>query len=280
MIRRSATGHNYATIKITQSRIDKGLLAIPVSLIDWFPRQNTQIKIFFDDSLKSQFKNFTAYDSSSRECRIGGLVEWFRKNHMRNGDEIVIQQIDKSNNTFRLIAETKFILKTQKLQNEFDSARDEEEAEENLIKIAKWTNENKDVAKLSEFQRLAQELKAEPRKRIVKKEAHVKENVPPNLKLLIGKIYLGHCQVCEFWFLKKDQIPYYEIHHIDDRLGNYLQNLLLVCGNCHNQFTYARVKQEFKTGWLFRVHFNDRVHNVNQIAFIRKFQEATKQVFV
>lgn len=276
----SKIGHNYATIKVTQSRINKGLLAIPVALIDWFPKKSTQVKIFLNDLPTPQLRNFTPYDSSSRECRIGGLARWFKENQIKHGDEIVIQRIDKDNFIFRLINETKFIVQTKKLQEMLDASPDEEEAKDNLIKIAQWTNENRDITKLNEFQRLATELRLEQRKRIVKKEAQVKEQVPTNLKVLIGEIYLGHCQVCDFWFLKRDGTPYYEIHHIDDALGNYLQNLLLVCGNCHNQFTYAMVWKRFKIGWLSRVRFNDRTFDVNQIVFTHKFKDATKEVFV
>ena len=86
----SQIAYNYATIKITKSRIDKGLLAIPVSLIQWFPKQNCQIKIFLDDAIRSQLKTYTSYSSRSRECRIGGLAEWFRENQIKEGDEIEV----------------------------------------------------------------------------------------------------------------------------------------------------------------------------------------------
>jgi len=37
IIQKSSLNYNYQTIKITKSRIDKGLIAIPRSLLDWFP---------------------------------------------------------------------------------------------------------------------------------------------------------------------------------------------------------------------------------------------------
>ena len=67
--------YNYLTIKITQSRIDKGLLAIPVSLIDVFPKNKQKIKVYFDDSNNYLELSFTLYTSSSRECRIGVLIK-------------------------------------------------------------------------------------------------------------------------------------------------------------------------------------------------------------
>lgn len=275
----SEIGYNYVTIKITQSRINKGLLAIPISLINWFPKYNCQLKVFFDDSPIIQIKNFTPYNSSSHECRIGGLAEWFKKNRAKDGDEIVVQIIDKKKSIYKLILESKFVKVVKKAQDKLDNSESEKEVNRNLIEIANWTRNNEEIVKLSEFYRLAKENNAE-RKQIIIKEKCGKENTPVNLKVLIGKIYLGYCQVCDFWFLKKNGVPYYEIHHIEPKLGNSPQNLLSVCGNCHNQFTFADVKQEFKEGWLSKVYFNDNEFKVNQIVFTKKITEALKEVFI
>ena len=82
---------NYKTIKVTQSRINKGLLAIPVSLIEYFPENKNKVNIAFGDSLKASPKNFTPYHSSSKECRIGGMDKFYDKFQIKNGDELVIQ---------------------------------------------------------------------------------------------------------------------------------------------------------------------------------------------
>jgi hypothetical protein len=275
----SKTAYNYATVKITQSRIDKGLLAIPVPWTDWFPKQKIPIRVFLDDSNVPKLKNYTPYTSSSRECRIGGLAAWFRRNHVRDGDEIVVQVIDEDNYIYRLIHEEKFLAKTQQIQNWFDTASDDFNAVESLSEIARWNNIDRQTAALHEFQRLIQEEKIEERKTIARKQSQSKESVPPKSKILLGEIYKGHCQICDFWFFKKDGTPYYEIHHIHDQLGNHLTNLLLVCGNCHNQFTYAHVKQMFRKGWLYRVHFNERAYDVNQIIFSQQLFQPTKQIF-
>ncbi|NIV11084.1 MAG: HNH endonuclease, partial [Aliifodinibius sp.] len=91
---KSEINYSYATIKITQSRIDKGLIAIPVSLIKWFPDRNDTIQVYLSNSPVSQDKHYSSYRSSTRECRIGGMKEWFRQNNIKSGDEIVIQFID------------------------------------------------------------------------------------------------------------------------------------------------------------------------------------------
>ena len=149
--RQSQIAYNYATIKITKSRLDKGLLAIPASLIQWFPKQNCQINAFLDDSIHSQLKTYTSYTSRSRECRIGGLAEWFRENQIKEGDEIVLQVIDKDNFVYRLIPELKFITKTNQIQTQFDNSTDELNAEQNLFRIADWTRADEKTAKLTEF---------------------------------------------------------------------------------------------------------------------------------
>ena len=51
---------NYITVKTTKSRIDKGLLAIPSSLIHVFPKNNSKI-VIINESGNEEIKNFTAY---------------------------------------------------------------------------------------------------------------------------------------------------------------------------------------------------------------------------
>lgn len=275
----SKISYNYATVKVTQSRIDKGLLAVPVAWIDWFPKQKIPVRVFFDDSNVPKLKTYTPYTSSSRECRIGGLAAWFRRNRVRDGNEIVVQLIDKENYIYRLIHEEQFLAKTQQIQKRFDSSPNDSKALESLSEIAQWINVDRQTAVLNEFYRLIKEERIESRGIITRKESKLKESAPANSKILLGEIYKGHCQVCDFWFLKKDGAPYYEIHHIHDQLGNHLRNLLLVCGNCHNQFTYAHVQQEFLEDWLYRVHFNYQMFNVNQVIFNQKFSQPIKQAF-
>ena len=277
---KSEIGYSYVTIKMTQGRINKGLIAIPVSLVKWFPKHNGFVQLYLDDISVLHTKKYSSYDSTTRECRIYGMREWFEKNKIKNGNEIVIQVIDKDNFKYRLIYESNFITKTRQIQSKFDDSIDEQEALQNLNELVNWTKTKEEIVKLSEFHRLIRQTNIEERKRSVRRKASVKESAPPNVKILLGKIYSGHCQVCDFWFLKKDKNPYFETHHIDPENANHVQNLLVVCGNCHNQFHYADVNQEFMEGWISRVFFNDRVFEVNQIVFKQKFEEATKEIFI
>src|SRR5438874_13762010 len=102
---KSEIGYSYVTIKITRSRINKGLLAIPVSLLDRFPKEKQKVTIFFDDEEKASINSFSPYNSSSKECRINGLANWFVKNHIQDKDEIVIQFLDEHEGIYRLIME-------------------------------------------------------------------------------------------------------------------------------------------------------------------------------
>lgn len=276
---KSKINYSYVTVKMTQGRINKGLIAIPVSLSKWFPGHNGVIQVYLDNSTDLEIKKYSSYDSSTRECRIYGMRRWFEKNRIKDEDEIVIQIIDQNNFKYRLIRESNFIIKTQQIQNKFDNSIDEQQASQHLNEIVNWTKIKEEIVKLSEFHRLIRQTNIEERKRTIRRKASMRESTPPSIRILLSRIYSGHCQVCDFWFLKKDKIPYFETHHIDPEKADYIQNLLAICGNCHNQFHYSNVKQEFKEGWISKVFFNDRVFEVNQIVFKQKFEEATKEIF-
>lgn len=279
---KSQITYNYATIKITQSRIDKGLIAIPVSLAKYFPSHNDTIQVYLNDSPISQNKRFSSYNSSTRECRIGGMKKWFQQNDIKSGDEIVIQFTDKEHFIYTLIPERNFILKTKELQYSFDNCETEQEASGKIITLAQWTNIEKDKVLLSEYYRLINTIASEEREYIEKKSLNrARESVPVNLRTLLGDIYKGHCQVCDFWFLKRNGEPYFEMHHLDPLKGHHPRNLLLVCGNCHNQFEHAHVRLEFNDEkWLVKVSFNKRMFEVNQTVVSTKMEGFFKNLFI
>lgn len=275
----SPINYNYATVKITQSRLNKGLIAIPVSLTKWFPDSNTRLHVYLDDSSTPEIKNYSSFKSTTRECRIGGMAEWFRENKIKDGDEIVIQLIDKERSLYKIIPEQKFIVKTHEIQKKLDKAESELSAKDEIIHLAKWTGiDNKKVV-LNEFLRLSNNIPHEERRYINKRSSKAREYVPFNLRALLSEVYQGYCQVCNFWFLKKDNWPYFELHHINPLLSNNPKNLIVVCANCHRQFEYANVRQEFNNDkWLIKVHFNNKIYPVNQIILKTKIEESFKQL--
>jgi hypothetical protein len=258
----SAIDYDYVTIGLMQSRINKGLLAIPVSLTDNFPKKKTKVHVFFDDSDFPVERNFTPYESSSRECRIGGMREFYEKNNIKEGDEIVIQFLGE--NRYRISPEHKFKLFVNKYQNEFDTSESEQKAEEKIKSLAIITNTDKKTVMASEFLRLSRKAIRQRRYR-EQRSGRGKETVPYSVRQLLGDVYEGKCQLTDFAFLMKNGKPYFEIHHIRPDSGHHLKNLVVVSPNVHAQFEYANVEERFdEECWLRKVKFNEREFSVKQ----------------
>lgn len=278
---KSQISYSYATVRLTQSRIDKGLIAIPITLAKWFPRHNRDIEVYLNDSAVAQSKRYSSYDSSTKECRIGGVRHWFEENNLKSGDEIVVQFIDMERSIYRLIPERDFVVATQGLQTSFDNSTSEPEASEKLAKLSEWTNVEKGTVASNEYRRLVATSVPEERRLTARKSSRSRESTPPSLRILLGQLYQGRCQVCDFWFLKRNKEPYFEIHHINAVRGNHPQNLVVVCGNCHNQFEHADAEPEFNDEqWLIRVYFNRVLHQVNQVALTARTPSFSKELFV
>jgi hypothetical protein len=277
----SQINYSYATIRLTQSRIDKGLIAIPTALAGWFPNHNADIQVYLNDSSTSQSKRYSSYSGSTKECRIGGVRQWLEENHLKSGDEIVVQLTDKQNLTYRLIPERDFVGTTQRLQTGLDNSPDESQASEELARLSEWTNVEKSNVALNEFRRLMASSPSGERQRTARRSSRARESTPPSLRTLLGQLYQGHCQVCDFWFLKRNKDPYFEIHHLDPTGGHHPKKLVVVCGNCHNQFEHAEVAPEFNhEQWLIGVSFNRVPHQVNQIVLTAKMPSFSKELFV
>lgn len=253
---------NYVTIKTTKSRIDKGLLAIPVSLIDIFPKTKKKIYLINEKGI-IEAKSFTPYSSSSRECRIGGLKKFYDNFQISDGEELVLQILD--DDKFRIIPEKLFQKTLSDHLIRFKKSINDNEANEILSQISEISNlQTVDILK-NEFVVLSKE-KIENRKKINKNMSIVKENVPYSIRKILTELYNGKCQITNFSFLTKNNKPYFELHHIDSEKGNHPKNLLVVSPNTHAQFTHANIIQYFDNeGWLRKVKFNKEEYNVFQI---------------
>lgn len=254
---------NYKTIRVTQSRLNKGLLAIPVSLIDYFPKQKGKIYMVTGTNDRTSTKTFTPYTSSSRECRIGGMRDFYEKFNLKDGDEIVIQIVDT--NKYRIMTERQFENIVERMEKEFDESESEDVASSKLDAIAKIVNTTQKETLWSEYSRLTKmEIKKRERKTL--KPRRAKESTTPSIRKLLTEIYDGKCQITRFGFLMKNGKPYFEIHHVKPDLGNHIKNLLVVSPNIHAQFTYAYLEEFFdQDGWLRRVRFNREEFFVNHI---------------
>ncbi len=277
----SQINYSYATIKLTQSRLDKGLIAVPVALAKRFPDHNADIQIYLDDSPTPQPKRYSSYSSTTKECRIGGVRQWCAENNLRTGDEIVVQFIDEKRFIYRLIPERDFVTATRRLQTSFDDSSDDLEASETLSRLSVWTNTGQEGVVLNEYRRLAAACVPTARGSATRRLSKHRESTPPSLRTLLGRLYRGHCQVCDFWFLKRDNGPYFEVHHLNAQRGHHPKNLVVVCGNCHNQFEFADVSPEFDgEQWLIGVCFNKTSYHVNQIVLSAEMPSFSKELFL
>jgi hypothetical protein len=257
-------GYSYITIKITKSRINKGLLAIPVSLLDKFPKEKQKITIFFDDEETPFLKSFTPYTSSSQECRISGLTNWFAKNNIQNQDEIVIQFLNENERIYRIIKESKFIEQINILEDKILKVQKESDLEKYFETLSIKVNKLKKEIAIIEFLKLNNET---IRKRLYKESnvSQVRGNVPLSLRRILELIYEGKCRVSNFTFTQRNGRPYFEIHHIKPDWGNHFKNLLVVSPNIHAMFTHANCEEYFDNeGWLRKVKFNNEEFNVYQ----------------
>lgn len=109
----------------------------------------------------------------------------------------------------------------------------------------------------------------------------MRETTPTNIRLILGNIYNGLCQECSFTFLKRNNSPYFEIHHLNSALGHHPKNLVLVCSNCHRKFEYAYVQTSFNIdGWLMKVNFNETEYHINQAITKLAKDEFIKTVYL
>lgn len=253
---------NYTCIKTTQSRIDKKLLAIPASLNDKFSQNINRICVLDENNIES-FKSFTPYKSTSRECRIGGMGEFYKKFKIKADDEIVI--IFYAKDKIKILPERYFLELIKQDLKTLETSDSSVEFEKTLSHLSKNINMDKIQILKNQFVFNARQIiKVRERKNITNLQK--RENVPLNMRNILLNLYGGKCQVSGWTFQMKNHSPYFEIHHIDATKGNHFKNLLVVCPNIHAQFTYANLRQVFDSeGWLREVYFNEERHEVFQI---------------
>ena len=253
---------DYITVKTTHSRIDRDLLAIPVSLLDLFPKKSGMIYLVRNDGVMQKHR-FTARDSSTRECRIYGLRQFYSDYQIQDGDELVIQKFD--NDKYRLLPESVFRQEIQKTLTLFENSLDDDSAQKHLKVTEEIANMNAEQILKNVFVKLADVEHISKRTQVKIQNVTKRESVPPALRRILQAVYDSKCQITGFSFLKRDGHPYFEIHHIDPEFGNHLKNLLVVSPNVHAQFTHANVQQSFDNqGWLRAVKFNEEDYTVFQ----------------
>ncbi|GHT34298.1 hypothetical protein FACS189427_01360 [Planctomycetales bacterium] len=253
---------NYTTIRTTQSRIAKSLLAIPVSLLDLFPKTGDKIYIVDKDGSSIE-KKFSTYSSSTRECRIYGMKEFYTEFSIQDGDEIVIQKLDEGK--YRLLPEALFRQKYQNALSAFENTEDEDSVNENLLEVKTIAHTDEKTVLENTFIKLSQQSEIQQRKRSLIPQQPKRGSVSPAMKRILQAVYEGKCQVSGFTFLKQDGNPYFEVHHICETQGDHPKNLLALSPNVHRQFHFATVTEPaYENGWLIYIRINEAEHKVFQ----------------
>lgn len=80
-----------------------------------------------------------------------------------------------------------------------------------------------------------------------KKRKIVISSIIRNAKLpnKLKRLYDSKCQICGFTFKKKNGDYYSEVHHIiplGESGSDLVNNMVVICSNCHSQVTYAETK--------------------------------------
>jgi 5-methylcytosine-specific restriction endonuclease McrA len=262
-------------VLLTKSRLEKGLLAISRKFQRLFPSSVQKLTVFFDEETTPYQKPYTPYESTTRECRIYNLRQWFRKHQATVGDWV---EVIAETNGYRLIFR-KRSEEEAKYRKELQDAETEEQAEDALRKLAQTQRRSARKAALKELERLV--YQAWERKRITIAPRERYEGVPVSVRALLKAIYEGRCQICGFTFLKRNGEPYFEVHHIDPEGGHQPQNLLVLCANCHAQMEHANVEiKRDEQDWVVAVVINGKERPVYQALLTKARQTTTPTISV
>jgi len=272
--------HSYAAIRVTHSRLQKGLIALPRSLLDLFPKKDATIQVYLGDADHPQPKKYTHFSGTTKESRINGMSRWFDKECVGDGDELVVQLVDRERLSYRVSKRQEFVDTVKRHQRGLERARTVAMARSHLDNLRRRINPRGMTVPLNEYHRLAAQSTSDNRG-VVPRVAHgERESTPPHLRMLLGEIYSGRCQVCRFSFLKRDGTPYFEVHHLFPTKGHHPKNLVASCANCHRQFEYATTKLQMdEQAWLIAVTFNSIRHSVYQALIDTRLAPPLKRVY-
>lgn len=254
-------------IRASASRLSKGLLAIPQKFKDLFPDKKGPIEVVFDDEEeRTKTLTFHPHDPTVKESRIFGLGHWFSERNVRSGDVISITVESRQRRLYR-IALDRYVQERQeqKARQDLRSAETDSDAERELDLLSRLTSKRPRKVAQEELLRLAQESRREPRPSTPPSAVARHEGVPSGIRVLLRELHDGKCQLCAFTFEKRNGEPYFEIHHLDPKIGHHPTNLLVVCPNCHAQFEHATITDfRWAGGWLVGLAINGRRVAVRQ----------------
>lgn len=269
------------TIYATESRLSKGLLAIPRKFTSAFPTTKEKIFVVFDDGSKVEPKIYVPYDPKIKECRIFGLSRWFSRRKIVAGDAITITLQDQAKGVYR-IALDRFVKERQakEARRKLYTTESQEAAAEYLRRLANSKKQKLQATAFNEIALLAQKPVL-VRKRSMVLQTGRAEAVPVALRVILEAVHQGKCQICSFTFTKRDGGPYFEIHHLEANKGHHPTNVLVICPNCHAQFENATVTEmERIMGWLVRLRINGKRRRVRQPLVPNRSLDVRPMLFV
>jgi hypothetical protein len=201
---------NTCRITVTRSRIATGLVAIPKELTLMFPSIETEILVWLDVKQAPHKKKFAPHTSSTKECRIYGMSGWYRANHVRPGDHLLIEKLSER--------EELYLLTLQRLEQ----STPEFASEETPLMLGCDT------------------LEPPPRMRAVIQRVVRDTAKARRLKRLYGY----RCQLCGVRFPVARESYAIEVHHLRplgaDHSGiDDFGNMVVLCPNHHALFDYG-----------------------------------------
>jgi len=254
------------TVRASASRLEKGFLAIPQKFGHLFPDEKSRIDVIFDDESETRSLTFHPHDPVVKENRVFGLARWFSARNVEPGDLITITVEDRQKRIYR-VALDRYVKERQEQQvrHKLRTAATDSEAERELGSLSSLTSRRPRRVAHEELLRIATESPVRPRPTVLPAMAERHEGVPSGIRVLLRELHGGKCQLCGFTFEKRDGQRYFEIHHLDPKIGHHPTNLLVVCPNCHAQFEYATVTDFRWAGvWLVGVRINGKQLTINQ----------------
>jgi hypothetical protein len=254
------------TIRASGSRLGKGLLAIPQRFNSWFPKEKQQIQVVFDDEARIRAFTFHPYDSTVKETRIFGLRQWFSRRNVQEGDAISITVEDPHRHLYRITLD-RYVQQQQesRTREQLQSSRTDADAEREFTALSRLTKRRPQDLAHRELLRIAQASGRQPRPTVLVAAAARHDDVPSGIRVLLREVHEGRCQLCSFTFEKRNGEPYFEIHHLEPKIGHSPNNLSVVCANCHAQLEHARITDFKWSGrWLVRLAINGKLVVVRQ----------------
>lgn len=254
------------TIRVSASRIDKGLLAIPQKFKNLFPGNRCQIQVVFDDGEDLRSLTFQPYDPVVKENRILGLSNWFSARDVREGDQISVSVENPDLMLYRIALDRYLLEKREgRAREQLEAAQTDSEADRELAVLSQIKRRRPRAVAKEELLRIAEQSEPQSRPTVLPPLVGRHQVIPSGLRVLLRELHEGKCQLCSFTFEKKNGELYFEVHHLDPEIGHHPTNLLVVCPNCHAQFEHATIADFRWAGrWLVGVTINGKHFSIRQ----------------